>query len=848
MPTLDPVCGFEVDPQSAQDQFEYKNQTYYFCCDGCLGMFKAEPEKYISAQPPALSLPEAPPAPIIEDTKPQTVKDPVCGMNVNPNTAKGGQHIHENITYYFCNPRCNEKFRADPQKYLNPKAESAQVVETTAPITAAPGQTVEYICPMDPEVLAKAPGICPICGMALEPRIATLEEAPNTELLDMQRRFQWSLVFTLPLFVIAMTDMLPGQPIHHMLTRFLPWIQLGLAIPVVFYGGLPFFERAALSFKTLRFNMFTLIGIGTGTAFLYSLAAVLFPSALPASFRTSHGEVPLYFESAAVIITLVLLGQVLELKARSKASNAIRELLGLAPKTALKIDAQGQEKDTPLDQIVPGDKLRVRPGEKIPTDGIILEGQSSIDESMISGEPIPVEKGPKSPVTGGTLNGMGSFIMKAERVGANTLLSRIVQLVADAQRSRAPIQRLADTVSGFFVPAVVITALLTFIAWATLGPEPRSTFALLNAIAVLIIACPCALGLATPMAIMVGTGRGAKAGVLIRNAEALEQMERVNTIVLDKTGTLTHGKAAVQSIHALEGIQSDRMFLLAASLERGSEHPLSAALLRKASEDKISLLNAIDFKYLPGQGVQGTVDGTKVLVGNTKILKSAGIELNEGEWLNQARSLEEKGQTVLYIALDGRPAGLIGVSDTLKDSTKAALSALKDEGISVVMLTGDSQKAADHVAKPLGIERVFAEVSPEHKRDVIDQLKKEGRIVAMAGDGVNDAPALALADVGIAMGTGTDIAMESAGITLVSGNLMGIVRARRLSRETMAKIRQNLFFAFIYNGLGVPLAAGLLYPFFGLLLSPMIASAAMSLSSVSVIGNSLRLSRIKLDS
>jgi Cu+-exporting ATPase len=829
----DPVCGMMVNPATAKGgSHEHQGVTYYFCNPRCNERFKGDPEKYLHKETPA----EA-------KTEPVKVKDPVCGMMVNPATAKGGSHEHQGVTYYFCNPRCNERFKGDPEKYLHKETPAEADKPRAAPAPAGPGEKVEYICPMDPEIVRSEPGICPICGMALEPRVATLDEGPNPELIDMERRFKVSAALTLPVFLIAMSEMIPGAPVHHVYGRYLPWIELVLASPVVIWGGYPFFQRGALSIATRRLNMFTLIAIGTGTAYLYSLAAVLFPGVFPASLRTHTGDPPRYFEAAAVITVLVLLGQVLELRARSRATGAIKALLGLAPKTARRIS--GVEEDVPLDQIQSGDRLRVRPGEKVPVDGVVLEGASSVDEAMITGEAIPVEKGPGSPVTGGTVNGTGGFVMRATRVGASTLLSQIVRLVGEAQRSRAPIQRLADKVSAWFVPAVVLAAALTFGVWAWIGPEPRLTFALLNAIAVLIIACPCALGLATPMAIMVGTGRGAAAGVLIRSGEALETMERVNTLVIDKTGTLTEGKPTVRAIEALGDSSPETILLMAASLEKGSEHPLASALVRKAKEEGLALVEATGFRSITGQGVTGSIQGREVAVGNRRLMENLGV--SAAELLEKANPLEQKGSTVLFVAIDKKPAGIVAAADAVKGSTPAALAELRKEGIAIVMLTGDGKKAAETVAKELGIERFFAEVSPEGKGEVIRSLKAEGRVVAMAGDGVNDAPALALADVGIAMGTGTDVAMESAGVTLVKGNLLGIARARRLSRATMQKIRQNLFFAFLYNGLGVPLAAGLLYPFFGLLLSPMIASAAMSLSSVSVIGNSLRLRGAKLD-
>jgi Cu+-exporting ATPase len=681
--------------------------------------------------------------------------------------------------------------------------------------------------------------------MALEPRTVSLEEEANPELVDMTRRFWISLLLTVPLLLLAMSEMLPGQPVQHAFSpRLLTWVQLVFATPVVLWGGWPFFTRGWASIVHRSLNMFTLIAIGTGTAYLYSVIGTLVPELFPASFRTHSGAVAVYFEAAAVITTLVLLGQVLELRARSQTSSAIRALLGLAPKTARRLRDDGSEEDVPLDQVQPGDRLRVRPGEKVPVDGVVLEGTSAIDESMITGEPIPVEKVSGDHVTGGTVNGTGGLVMRAERVGAETLLAQIVHMVSEAQRSRAPIQRLADVVSAYFVPAVVAVAVLSAVVWGLVGPEPRLAYALVNAVAVLIIACPCALGLATPMSIMVGTGRGALAGVLVRHAEALEVLEKVETLVVDKTGTLTEGKPRLMSVMALSSVSDNDLLRLAASLERGSEHPLAAAIVAGAHERGLSLTDARDFTSRTGKGVMGQIDGYQVALGNRALFAELGIEL--GDLVQRAEALRHDGQTVMFVALDGQPAGLLGVADPIKASTPEALQLLREDGVQVVMLTGDSRTTAEAVARTLGIERVEAEVLPEQKGEVIRHLQAEGHVVAMAGDGVNDAPALAQAQVGIAMGTGTDVAMESAGMTLVKGDLRGIARARRLSRGTMRNIRQNLFFAFIYNALGIPIAAGVLYPVFGLLLSPMLASAAMTLSSVSVIGNALRLRHLKL--
>ena len=703
----------------------------------------------------------------------------------------------------------------------------------------------QYICPMHPEVIRDEPGDCPICGMALEPTTVVVEEGPNPELVDMTRRFRISLLLTLPIFAMAMGEMLAGEALTGLLSvRALVWLQLILAAPVVLWGGWPFFERGWASLVNRHLNMFTLIALGTGIAFLYSLVATLAPGFFPEAFRAADGSVAVYFEAAAVIITLVLLGQVLELKARGQTSNAIKALLGLAPKTARILRDDGSEEDIPLDRVQPGDRLRVRPGEKVPADGVVVEGGSAVDESMITGEPIPVEKGAGDAVTGATVNGAGGFVMEARRVGGETLLAQIVQMVSEAQRSRAPIQRLADVVAGYFVPTVVAAAVASFIAWSLFGPEPAMAFAVINAVAVLIIACPCALGLATPMSIMVGTGRGATAGVLIKNAEALEILEKVDTLVVDKTGTLTEGRPRLTQVVAGAGFEENELLRLAASLERASEHPLAGAILGGAAERDLRLEDVTEFASVTGKGVTGRVAGRPVALGNLKLLDQLGIAAQGLETEAEARQAD--GETVMFLAVDGAAAGLIAVADPIKAGTPEAIAALHGEGVQIVMLTGDNRNTAAAVGRRLGIDRVEAEVLPEQKAEVVKRLQGEGRIVAMAGDGINDAPALAQAQVGIAMGTGTDVAMESAGVTLVKGDLRGIVRARRLSRGTMRNIRQNLFFAFVYNALGVPVAAGVLYPVFGLLLSPMIAAAAMSLSSVSVIGNALRLRNIEL--
>jgi len=754
-------------------------------------------------------------------------------MDVNPETAKHTAE-HAGDTYYFCSAGCKDKFTGDPAKFLNPaKKESVDKNDTRT-----------YTCPMHPEVEQQGPGSCPKCGMALEPLDGDDGgEEDTSELDDMRRRFWVSLALTLPIFVIAMGEMLP--PLEHLLGKpWLKWVQLTLATPVVLWGGAVFFQRGWQSVVHRSLNMFTLIALGTGVAYVYSVVATLFPQIFPESFQGHNGQVALYFESAAVIITLVLVGQVLELKARRQTAGAIRALLELTPREARRIKENGDEEDVPVDELQKGDRLRVRPSERVPVDGVVLEGESSIDESMITGEPMAVKKSIDDNVTGGTVNSKGSFIMRADRVGADTTLSQIVDMVKQAQRSRAPIQKVADTVAGYFVPAVIATSIVTFVVWLLVGPSPAIAYALVNAIAVLIIACPCALGLATPISIMVGTGRGAQAGVLLRNAEALEAMERVDVLVVDKTGTLTEGKPRVVSVSAQGEFREEDVLRIAGALEKGSEHPLAAAVIAECKERDITLPDAQDFDSVTGQGVKGQVDGKAVFLGNGALLESQGIE--HGHLSEEAESLRAKAQTVVFLAVDGKPAGLLGIADPIKESTPDALKALRKEGLRIVMLTGDSETTAQAVAKELGIDEVHAGVMPEDKLEQVKALQAEGHKVAMAGDGTNDAPALAQAEVGIAMGTGTDVAMESAAITLVKGNLAGIARARHLSRATMRNIRQNLFFAFAYNALGVPIAAGLLYPLFGILLSPMIAAAAMSLSSVSVVGNALRLRRTDL--
>ena len=760
-----------------------------------------------------------------------TVKDPVCGMSVDP-TATAHRASHDGQDYFFCSAGCRTKFIGDPMRYLNPPVEAEPAV---------PGAI--YTCPMHPEIRQEGPGSCPICGMALEPETVTAEAPPNHELIDFTRRFWVGLVLTLPVFALEMGGHLAN------LHMFIPgqmsnWIQFALATPVVLWCGWPFFERGWTSLRTRRLNMFTLIAMGVGVAWLYSVVAVVAPTLFPPAFLKADGSAPVYFEAAAVITVLVLVGQMLELRAREQTSGAIRALLDLTPKTARRIRADGVDEDVSLDQIAVSDRLRVRPGEKIPVDGELLEGRVAVDESMVTGESMPVTKDVGDRVVAGALNKTGSFIMRADKVGADTLLAQIVQMVAQAQRSRAPIQRLADTVSGWFVPTVIAIALLAAVVWGLVGPEPRLSYALVAAVSVLIIACPCALGLATPISIMVGVGRGAHAGVLIKNAEALERFEKVDTLVLDKTGTLTEGRPSVTAILPALGFVEADILRLSASLERGSEHPLADAIVRAAKDRDIPLTEAADFDSPVGRGVRGTIEGRQVALGNTRFLGELSIDVSALE--PKAEALRHDGATAIFVAIDGKAAGVIGIADPIKATTPAAILALKAAGLRLVMMTGDNRTTAEAVARRLGIDEVQAEVLPQDKASVVQQLRSQGRIVAMAGDGVNDAPALAAADVGVAMGAGSDVAIESAGVTLLGGDLQGIVRARRLSRAVMGNIRQNLVFAFGYNALGIPVAAGLLYPVFGWLLSPALAALAMALSSVSVIGNALRLRAVRL--
>jgi Cu+-exporting ATPase len=808
---IDPVCGMTVAKSSAQHTFDHNGVRYYFCCRSCQEKFAANPAAYLSAPSNQVHGGHAPARP---SSPAANSADAIYTCPMHPEVRQRGPRS--------C-PKCG------------------MALELESPLLV--GERVEYTCPMHPEIVRTKPGTCPICGMALEPRTVLAEES-NPELVDMTRRFWISAGLTAPLFLLAMSRMFFADQFHAWLpSRAFAFLEFALATPVVLWGGWPFFVRMWQSFVNRSPNMFTLIGIGTGTAYSHSTMATFFPEIFPESFRT-HGEVGLYFESAAVIVTLVLFGQVLELRARSQTGAAIRALLGLAPKTARRIRPDGADEDIPLDHVHMGDWLRVRPGEKVPVDGIVTEGNSFVDESMITGEPIPVEKKRGDRVIGGTVNGTGSFVMQAERVGSETMLAQIVRMVAQAQRSRAPIQRLADKVAAYFVPAVLLVAAVTFIAWAALGPQPRFAYALINSVAVLIIACPCALGLATPMSIMVAVGRGASAGVLAKNAEALELMEKVNTLVVDKTGTLTEGKPRLVSVVPLGNWHESELLRLAASLEAVSEHPLAAAIVAAARERGIMLADVGEFQSITGKGVQGRVDGRRILVGNRSMLDELGDV--SADLIERAEGVRREGQTAMFVAVDGRPAGILGVADPIKSSTPEALRALREDGIEIVMITGDSRTTAQSVAGKLGIERVEAEVLPAQKVEVIKRLKREGRVVAMAGDGINDAPALAEAHVGIAMGTGTDVAIESADVTLVKGDLQGIVRCRRLSKAAMRNIRQNLFFAFVYNALGVPVAAGVLYPIFRLLLNPMIAAAAMSFSSVSVVANALRLRRVQL--
>ncbi|GAV20261.1 Cu+-exporting ATPase [Mariprofundus micogutta] len=847
---IDPVCGMEVKTDSLHST-EHDGHQWHFCSIHCHEKFEADPDQYII--------------------------DPVCGMHVKPESPHRTKHI--DISYRFCSEKCLHKFEANPAAYEG-NSHACEHEHASKPVAAAdpeatyfcpmcPGQEqkgpgickscgmalepmatpalkekTEYVCPMHPEIVSDAPGACPKCGMALEPRTVSAEE-DHAELDDMSRRFKVSAVLAAPVFVLAMVaDLAPGWLPEGLSMGAVQWIEFALASPVVLWGGWPFFERFALSLKTRNLNMFTLIGLGVGVAWIYSVVALLMPDIFPPVMQMEGGFVDVYFEAAAVITALVLLGQVLELRARSRTDEAIKLLLGMTPKTARRVAEDGTEADVPLEDVLPGDVLRIRPGEKVPVDGVVTEGESNVDESMVTGEPIPIEKSAGEKLIGATVNGNGSLLMRAEKVGADTLLSQIVNMVAEAQRSRAPIQKMADTVAGYFVPVVVLIAIIAFIVWATVGPEPRLAHAVVNAVAVLIIACPCALGLATPISIMVGTGRGATAGVLIKNAEALEVMEKVNTVVVDKTGTLTEGKPTLTTVQAIGGMTEDEVMVLAASIERASEHPLAEAIVAGATEKGLEPQLVEGFAAITGKGVSATVAGRTVLLGNAKLMQENNIDVTD-----VAITVEEHqrgGETVMYLAADGKLAGMVGVSDPIKVSTPDAIKELHDEGIEVVMLTGDNHNTAAAVAEKLGIDRFEADVLPDQKAEVVKKLQGEGKIVAMAGDGINDAPALAQAHVGIAMGTGTDVAMESAGITLVKGDLRGILRAVRLSRATMRNIRQNLFFAFMYNSAGVPVAAGIIYPFTGLLLSPIIAAAAMSFSSVSVISNALRLKRTKI--
>jgi len=798
---------------------DYAAKTYFFCSEHCLHKFKAQPEAYVGKQ-----------------AGEEAGHHHAADSAVNGSCARCVEAAPTG-SVYTC-PMHPEVRQEGPGSC--PKCGMALEPESPGP---AAGR-VQYICPMHPEVVQDRPGNCPICGMALEPR-EVLSEEDNPELADMSRRFWVSVVLALPVFVLAMVaDLAPHGLPGWLAMRAVQWMELLLATPVVLWGGWPFFVRGWQSVRSWNLNMFTLIGLGVSVAWLYSVVALLLPGVFPPAMRHADGTVAVYFEAAAVITALVLLGQVLELRARSRTGAAIRSLLGLAPKTARILRSDGTEEDIPLEQVVPGDRLRIRPGEKVPADGVVVEGSSAVDESMITGEPIPVDKRAGDRLIGATVNGTGGLVMQAERVGSDTLLAQIVQMVGEAQRSRAPIQRLADVVAGYFVPTVVLVALLAFVVWLAYGPEPRLAHAIVNAVAVLIIACPCALGLATPMSIMVGTGRGASLGVLIKNAEALEVMEKVDTLVVDKTGTLTEGRPRLTGVTVAQGVEESALLRLAASLERASEHPLAEAIVRGAAERDVTLASAEGFESITGQGVKGTVGGQTVALGNAALLRSLSLE--PGELTSEADARRTKGQTVMFVVADGRVAGLIAVADPVKASSREAIAALHQDDIQVVMLTGDNHATAKAVAEQLGIDRVEAEVLPDQKAKIVSRLQAEGHTVAMAGDGINDAPALAQAHVGIAMGTGTDVAMESAGVTLVKGDLRGIVRARHLSRATMRNIRQNLFFAFVYNSLGVPVAAGVLYPFFGVLLSPMIAAAAMSFSSVSVIGNALRLRRAEL--
>jgi Cu+-exporting ATPase len=821
---IDPICGMTVQ-EDTPHWLKLNGKREYFCSENCKIRFKRQNNVEIDES---------------------DLEDPVCGMKVSPDSEH--RITLDGNTYYFCSAGCRNKFELDPDKFLREAdadhtdgdSHTDQSRDESRPSDSS--ASVVYTCPMHPEVRQDKPGDCPKCGMALEPQGGTEREVENPELRSMTRRFRISAALSIPLLIIAMGGMVPG--IESWLrtiasSRTLTILELLLATPVVVWGGWPFFVRGYKSVINRSPNMFTLIGLGTGVAFVYSVIASLFPGIFPASFRDESGEVGVYFEAAAMIVTLVLLGQVLELRARGKTGAAIRALLGLAPKTARRVNADGSEKDIPLDDVQVGDELRVRPGEKVPVDGVVVDGSSSIDESMITGEPIPVEKSEGESVVGATVNGTGSIVIRAEKVGSDTVLAQIVHMVSRAQLSRAPVQKMADIAAAYFVPSVIVIAVITFIVWALIGPDPKLAHALINAVAVLIVACPCALGLATPMSIMVASGKGATAGVLFKNAEAIEVLRKVDTLVVDKTGTLTVGKPSLVSVHANDPWDEEKLLEIAAGLETGSEHPLAEAIVNGAKERGYSSRRISEFESVTGKGVVGSVEGRRVALGNHALLQQ--LDIDASPLLDAAEKMRHEGQTAMFVAIGGQPAGLLGVTDPVKESTPRALEDLHREGIEVVMLTGDNRTTAEAVAKKLAIDRIFAEVQPEQKAEIVRDIQNDGKYVAMAGDGINDAPALAQAQVGIAMGTGTDVAMESAGVTLVKGNLQGIVRARRLSNLTIRNIKQNLFLAFVYNSLGVPIAAGILYPVFGLLLSPIIAAAAMSFSSVSVITNALRL-------
>ena len=876
MKVVDPVCQMTIENQDAVATSTHQGITYHFCSKSCKTEFDKNPASFFA---PSTSMPAADVGAASGGTMAETARDPVCGMTVSPAKA-AGEAEYGGRKYYFCSDRCRQRFEKNPAQHGAPPPPSrgesrhshgrghgtryacpmhpevvqdgpgacpkcGMTLEPLTPTAPAPGKT-EYTCPMHPEVVQDGPGTCPKCGMALEPRFAAAEEEANPEYEEMQRRFLVGALFTAPVVAIAMRGLIPGGRLldAFVSARSYEWLELLLATPVVLWAGWPFYVRGVQSVVNRSLNMFTLIGLGVSVAYVYSLAAVLVPGIFPATMRSAEGMVGAYFEAAAVIVTLILLGQVLELGARSRTGAAIKALLGLAPKTARKVQADDSESDVPLEHVQVGDRLRIRPGEKVPVDGVVLEGASNEDESMISDEPLPVSKEAGDKVIGATVNTTGSLVMQAERVGSDTMLARIIHMVAEAQRSRAPIQKLADVVAGYFVPIVIAIAVASFAVWYFLGPEPRLAYAVIVAVSVLIIACPCALGLATPMSIMVATGKGATMGVLFKNAEAIETLRKVDTVVVDKTGTLTEGKPKLVDVVPAPGFQAEPLLALAATLEKGSEHPLAAAIVLGAAAKEVALAAVADFTSHTGKGVSGTVGGRQVLLGNGKLLEDFSVA--PGELAARAENMRTEGRTVMFLAVAGKIAGLLAVADPIKTTTAEAVRQLHDEGVRLVMLTGDNKVSAEAVARQLKIDEVVAEVLPEEKAAIVKRFQEGGKVVAMAGDGINDAPALAQAQVGIAMGTGTDVAMESAGVTLVKGDLTGIVRARRLSRATMANIKQNLFFAFVYNVLGVPIAAGVFFPSFGMLLSPVIAALAMSFSSVSVVGNALRLRRVTL--